>query len=58
MEEYELDKLAASLNVPIESRHDALNDAITTAQVAAVLLKRLTKVGGHTLQDLLYLSRI
>lgn len=58
MEEYELDRLAASLNIPIEPRHDALNDAITTAQVAAVLLKRLTKAGVSTLQDLLYLSRI
>ncbi len=58
MKEYELDKLASSLNVPIESRHDALNDAITTAQVASILLKRLTRVGGNTLQDLLYLSRI
>lgn len=58
MEEYELDRLAASLNVPIETRHDALNDAITTAQVAAVLLKRLTKAGVLRLQDLLYLSRI
>jgi DNA polymerase-3 subunit epsilon len=58
MKEYELDKLATSLSIPIESRHDALNDAITTAQVAAVLLKRLTRVGGNTLQDLLYLSRI
>ncbi len=58
MEEYELGRLAASLNIPVETRHDALNDAITTAQVAAVLLKRLTRAGVLTLQDLLYLSRI
>lgn len=58
MPEYELDRLAKSLDVPLEARHDALNDAVVTAQIAAVLLKRLTKAGVHTLQDLLYLSRI
>ncbi|MCS7012179.1 MAG: 3'-5' exonuclease [Chloroherpetonaceae bacterium] len=58
MPEYELDKLAKSLNIPLEARHDALNDAVVTAQIAAVLLKRLAQVGVHTLQDLLYLSRI
>jgi CBS domain-containing protein len=49
--EFGLDALAARLGVPITDRHQALGDALVTAEIFARLLPRLAEAGVRTLGD-------
>jgi DNA polymerase III subunit epsilon len=45
--------LAKSFNLPVYAQHDALNDALTTAQVFLAQATRLSQQGKQSLKDLL-----
>ncbi|HET8908243.1 MAG TPA: exonuclease domain-containing protein [Ktedonobacterales bacterium] len=47
-----LDRVAAGLHLPINTRHRALPDALLTAQVFALLLARARQEGCETMDDL------
>jgi DNA polymerase III subunit epsilon len=50
--------LAASFNLPVYAQHDALNDAMTTAQVFLAQATRLSQQGKQTLQALMRVGGI
>ncbi|GAB4427743.1 MAG: 3'-5' exonuclease [Chloroflexi bacterium OHK40] len=49
----QLRALAASFGLPVYAQHDALNDALTTAQLFLAQATRLEQQGGRTLKALL-----
>ncbi len=49
--QYDLDRIAASLDIEVEGRHTAIGDAITTARVFAGLLPLLRQRGIRTLAE-------
>ena len=49
--QYDLDRLAALLGVPIEGRHTAMGDAVATAKILLALTPHLRERGIRTLAD-------
>jgi DNA polymerase III subunit epsilon len=49
----QLRALATALDLPVYAQHDALNDALTTAQLFLAQASRLERQGGGTLRALL-----
>ncbi len=49
--QYDLDRLAALLGIPIEGRHTAMGDAVATAKIMLALTPHLRERGIRTLAD-------
>jgi DNA polymerase-3 subunit epsilon len=47
-----LDELASALGLPVHTQHDALSDALTTAQVFIAAATHLDALGGETVRSL------
>jgi DNA polymerase-3 subunit epsilon len=54
---FSLSVTAERYGVPVDSPHDALDDALVTAQLFLVLAERLEREGCGTVRDLLRLTR-
>lgn len=58
LEDHSLDALAARHGLVVAGRHDALGDAIATAQLFADMLRRAELAGMRDLEDLMRRSRM